>query len=65
MTKIITNVSIVYPACPTCKYYRYAQLTSSIFSLLCCALLAGLQNGDIVDYLFYNKEVLCNDEKRY
>lgn len=65
MTKIITHVSITYPTCPTCKYYRYEQLSSSIYSLLCSALLAGLKNGDIVDYLIYNKEVLSNDEKRH
>nr|DAP21988.1 MAG TPA: hypothetical protein [Caudoviricetes sp.] len=65
MTKIITRVSIAYPTCQTYKYYRYEQLSSSIYSLLCSALLAGLKNGDIVDYMIYNREVLSNDEKRH
>lgn len=65
MTKMITRVILLYPACPTCKYYRYEQLSSNIYSLLCSALLAGLRNGDIVDYMIYNMEVLSNDEKRH
>lgn len=65
MTKMITRVSILYSECPTCKYYHYEQLSRSSYRLLCCALLAGMRNGDIVDYMIYNKEVLSNDEKRH
>lgn len=70
MTKIITYVSIShvivqYPLYPTYKHYRYEQLSSRVYSLLCSALIDGLKNGDIVDYVIYNKEVLSNDEKRH
>lgn len=70
MTKIITYVSISYvvvpyPLYPAYKHYRYVQLSSHVYSLLCSALAAGLKNGDITDYVIYNKEVLSNDEKRH
>lgn len=64
MTKFITDcyISVSYPIY---KQYRYEDLSKHTCELLSSALLSGVKDGIIADYMIFTKEVVNNDAERH